>query len=92
MIDNKKFEELWEKEERQAVQQRLQHEYPAWRQRRRVRRTALASVAVLLAVVLPTIHYPLPTKQYDSVACNRSGFADAHWAEVASHVLTVQAL
>ena len=87
MIDNERFDELWEREERQAVQRRLQREYPHWQRRRRVTLTTIASVAVLVAVVLPTILYPLPTKQFDSVVCNRSGIADGHWVEVAGNIL-----
>ena len=42
------FDNLWEREEQQALLQRLRREYPRWQRARRVRRTALASLAVLL--------------------------------------------
>ena len=99
-MDEKRFDELWEQEQLQALLQRLQDDYPAWRRRRRRRRTAVVSFAVLLAIVLPTIHWyavgsadnPLPTKHYDGICCNRSGIADAHWAAVAGNILTIETL
>lgn len=92
-MDEKHFEELWEQEERQGLQRRLRQEYPAWRQRRRVRRTAVASVAVMLVagVSFFNIHFSIP-KGYDSVACNRSGIAEGHWAAEASRILTIETL
>lgn len=88
------FDQLWEQEERQALQHRLRQEYPRWRRARHVRRTAVASVAVLLVagITLFTFHFPLSTRNYDSVACNRSGIAEGHWAAEASRILTIETL
>ena len=92
-MDEKHFEELWEQEERQGLQRRLQQEYPAWQQRRRVRRTALASVAVVLVAGFSFFNFQFSTpKSYDSVACNRSGIAEGHWAAEASRILTIERL
>lgn len=92
-MDEKHFEELWEQEERQGLQRRLQQEYPAWQQRRRVRRTALASVAVVLVAGFSVFNFHFSTpKSYDSVACNRSGIAEGHWAAEASRILTIETL
>jgi len=92
-MDEKHFEELWEQEERQGLQRRLQQEYPAWQQRRRVRRTALASVAVVLVAGFSIFNFHFSTpKSYDSVACNRSGIAEGHWAAEASRILTIETL
>ena len=87
------FDSLWEREEQQALQRRLRQEYPRWQRARRVRRTALASVAVLVAgITLSTFHFPLSTRNYDSVACNRSGIAASHWASEAGRILTIETL
>lgn len=92
-MDEKHFEELWEQEERQGLQRRLHQEYPAWQQRRRVRRTALASVAMVLVAGFSFFNFQFSTpKSYDSVACNRSGIAEGHWAAEASRILTIETL
>lgn len=92
-MDEKLFEELWEQEERQGLQRRLRQEYPAWRQRRRVRGTAMASVAVVLVAGFSffDFHFSIP-KSYDSVACNRSGIAEGHWANEAGRILTIETI
>lgn len=92
-MDEKHFEELWEQEERQGLQRRLQQEYPAWQQRRRVRRTAVAAVAMVLVAGFSFFNFHFSTpKSYDSVACNRNGIAEGHWAAEASRILTIETL
>lgn len=92
-MDEKHFEELWEQEELQGLQRRLQQEYPRWQRARRVRRTALASAAVVLVAGFSIFNIQLSTpKSYDSVACNRSGIAEGHWAAEASRILTIETL
>lgn len=87
------FDSLWEREEQQALQQRLRQEYPRWQRARRVRRTALASVAVLLVAGFSILISQFSTpKSYDSVACNRSGIAASHWASEAGRILTIETL
>ncbi len=87
------FDNLWEREEQQALQRRLRQEYPRWQRARRVRRTALASVAVLLVAGFSILNsqFSIP-KSYDSVACNRSDIAEGHWAAEASRILTIETL
>ena len=93
-MDEKRFEELWEQEQRQALLQRLQDDYPAWQRRRRLRRTMLTTVAVLVMAgfSLPLFHQPSYEARgcRNGICCNRSGIPSAHWAEVAGHILTVQ--
>ncbi len=87
------FDNLWEREEQQALQQRLRQEYPRWQRARRMRRTAVASVAVLLVAGFSIFNsqFSIP-KSYDSVACNRSGIAASHWASEAGRILTIETL
>jgi hypothetical protein len=88
-MNNMTFDSIWEQEERQGLQQRLRQDYPAWLRRRRQRRTALASIAVLVVAGFSIFNFQSSTfKDYDYVACNRSGIAEGHWAAVASDILT----
>lgn len=81
------FEDFWEQEERNGLLHRMRDDYPVWQRRRRIRRTALASVAVV--VVVFAFLFPFSTSHsYDYVCCNRSGIPEAHWADVASNILT----
>ena len=87
------FDSIWEQEEQQGLQQRLRQDYPAWLRRRRQRRTALASIAVLAVAGLSIFNFQSSTPRgYDSIACNRSGTAESHWAKVASNILTTETL
>ncbi len=87
------FDSIWEQEERQSLQQRLRLDYPAWLLRRRQRRTALVGIAVLVVAGISIFNFQSSTsKDYDYVACNRSGIADAHWADVAANILTTETL
>lgn len=93
MEHNMTFDSIWEQEERQSLQQRLRQDYPTWLRRRRQRRTALASIAVLAVAGLSIFNFQSSTsKDYDYVACNRSGIAEGHWAKVASNILTIETL
>ena len=84
------FEEFWEQEERKGLLHRMRDDYPLWHRRRRIRRTALASVAVVAVAGFSLFTFSLPDAPhcYDAVCCNRSGIAEGHWAEVASNILT----
>ena len=85
------FDSIWEQEERQGLQQRLRQDYPSWLRRRRQRSTALATVAMLMVagIAVFNIQYP-SSKNYDGIACNRSGIPSDHWAAVASDILTIE--
>ena len=92
-MDEKRFEELWAQKERQGLQRRLLQDYPVWLHRRKQRRTIMATVAILAVVGISIFNFQFSTpKGYDYVACNRSGIADTHWAEVASNILTIETL
>ncbi len=91
-MNNMTFDKLWEQEEQQGMLQRLRQDYPAWQRRRRARRTVICSTLVLLVVLSPFTFHLSPHEGYDAVCCNRSGIADAHWADVASNILTTSTL
>ena len=92
-MNNMTFDSIWEQEEQQGLQQRLRQDYPAWLRRRRQRRTALATIAVLAVAGFSIFNFQSSTsKDYDYVACNRSGIAEGHWAAEASRILTIETL
>ena len=87
-MNNMTFDGIWEQEEQQGLQQRLRQDYPAWLRRRRQRRTALASIAVLVVAGISIFNFQFSaSKEYDYVCCNRSGIAEGHWAKVAGYIL-----
>ncbi|MBQ8703787.1 MAG: hypothetical protein IJ524_05385 [Bacteroidales bacterium] len=87
------FDNIWEKEEQQALTKRLQREYPAWQRRRRMGRRAVAAVAVVLVAGISIFNFQFSIPRgYDSVACNRSTFPASHWAEEAGRILTIQTI
>lgn len=87
------FDSIWEQEEQQGLQQRLRQDYPAWLRRRRQRRTALVDIAVLVVAGFSIFNFRSSiSKDYDYVACNRSGIAESHWVKVASNILTIETL
>ena len=45
------FDDLWEQEERQGLQRRLQREYPVWQRQHKRRRTAAAPPLTTAAMV-----------------------------------------
>lgn len=74
------FNDLWEREALAGL----------GRRRRRLALAAAAAVAVA-GITIFNFQLSIP-RPYDSVACNRAGIPDRHWAEVAAHVLTAKAL
>lgn len=87
------FEELWERGERDGLLVQLKQGFPRWQRRRRMRRTAFVSVAVLLVGGAIMLWNPSrESLRYDSVCCNRNVFPDSHWADVASDILTIETL
>lgn len=86
------FDELWEQEERRGLQMRLQHDYPAWKRRRKQGIALAGTVATMLVVGIITFNFQLSTpKGYDGVICNRGGIAESHWVSVAANTLTIEA-
>ena len=87
------FDELWETEERQGLEKRLQRDYPAWRHQRRTRRSIFAFVAFVAVISFSIFNFQFSIhKKYDSVCCNRNTFPESHWVDVASNILTTEIL
>lgn len=86
------FDDLWEQEERKGLQRRLQREYPVWQRQHKRRRTAAAVAVAVLAVLSPLTFSLQQQRPYDAVSCNRSGIDDAHWADVASNILSISTI
>ena len=89
-MTEEQFENLWQRAEVEGYATKLSQEYPAWRTRQRRTAGMTAVAAVMLAVAVPVF---VPHHDgYGKVYCNRSGIADAHWADVASNILTTSTL
>ncbi len=89
MEHNMTFEDFWEQEERNGLLHRMRDDYPVWQRRRRIRRTALASLVVIVVTGISIFNFQFSIPEgYDYVCCNRSGIPEAHWADVASNILT----
>ena len=87
------FNDLWEREALAGLGRRLRSGYPQWQRRRRRRRLALAAAAAVAVAGITIFNFQLSIpRPYDSVACNRAGIPDRHWADVAAHVLTAKTL
>lgn len=86
MMDEKRFEELWQTAEAEGKGGRLATGYGAWRQRQRRIGAATAVVAVLLVTAVPLLT-PNPAQDYKHVYCNRTGTTDAQWADLAETML-----
>ena len=87
------FDELWEREERQGLERRLQRDYPAWRHTRRTRISIIASVALVAVISFSIFNLQFSiSRNYDSICCNRNIFPESHWAEMASNILTIETL
>ncbi|MBR1784846.1 MAG: hypothetical protein IJ760_05355 [Bacteroidales bacterium] len=94
MIEEDKFEQLWQMAEAGRYGEKMAREYPSWLQRRRVTARASLGVAALLlvaGVALPMMHSK-SAQDFDKVYCNRDGQSDAYWAQVAGEMLTIQAI
>ena len=92
-MDEKRFEELWQRAEAEGYASKMASEFPAWLRRRNHRRTVSIAVAVLGIAGFSILYSQSSIPDgYDYVCCNRGGVADAHWADVASHILTIETL
>ena len=87
MIDEKRFNELWEKAESEKYAKEMTAEYPAWRTRTRRAASTMAALVLVVAVALPLTLSPGSSRSYEKVYCNNKAFSDSHWTEMADALL-----
>ena len=88
-IDKQDFEYLWERAAVGKEAVRLSEEYPTWKRKRTRNRTAMVA-ATALCIVSAAAIWAVPQRQeknYESVACNRSGFTDDYWAQLTNELI-----
>ena len=91
MIDEDKFNEVWERAEAETYASRMKTEYPHWRTRRRrtvgVAALAIATTGIALQI-LPTKTQPMTAGGKHSVTiCNRTDMASQYWVDMADALL-----
>lgn len=88
MIDEKHFDELWEKAEVEKYTESLSAEYPAWRARRRRNMGTAALVLMAAGATLPLLTGTQTGHDSYTVAyCNRANIADQYWVDMADEML-----
>ena len=91
MLNDEAFERLWERAATQQAAENLSHDFPAWQRQQRRRRNAVMSVAAVCVMGASVWFGFTPSnKGYDSVSCNRDGYASEYWIQVANDMLTTQ--
>lgn len=84
MIEERRFEELWERAEAREYATRLAAEFPAWHAGRKRAAGIVTSLALAVAVAVPLAHRPQPLER---VYCNNTAYSDSHWTETAAALL-----
>ena len=87
MMNDRDFEQLWERAEAEGHAARLTAEYPDWRHKTRRTLSMAAGVALVLAVATPIALSPSATGSYNKVYCNRTGIQDQQWVDLADELL-----
>lgn len=87
MIDEKRFEDLWERAEGERYGAELAAEYPAWRRRQRRAAGMVAGVALMVAVAAPLALTQSPAGNYEKVFCNRMDKPAQQWVDLADELL-----
>jgi hypothetical protein len=87
MIDEKHFDELWERAEAERYTRGLAAEYPAWHTRRRRTAGIVAGLALVVAVALPITLSPSTPAGCKKIYCNNSTYSDSHWISMADALL-----
>lgn len=83
MMNEKRFEELWQSAEAVLHAERLSAEYPAWRTSRRRTAGIVTSMALAVAIAVPlSVH-----NTSEHIYCNNPAVNSTHWIETADALL-----
>lgn len=88
ILTTDEFESLWQQAEADAHSRKLVEGYASWNRKRSWVVSGVAACMVGIAVFLP-LQMQQP-RMFDKVYCNRGAIADAHWADVATEMLTME--
>ncbi len=83
-MDEKRFEELWQRAEAEGYASKMAAEFPAWRSARRRTAGIATGLAMAVIVAVPALNHIQPSEQ---IYCNNPAFSNSHWTEMASTLL-----
>lgn len=86
-INEKEFEQLWERAATKQFVTDMNDGFPHWRRQRRQRRNTMMGLAAVCLIGGAVWFNFQPDKRYDTVACNRSGISNEYWLQVADEML-----
>lgn len=90
-MNEQEFEHLWEKAATEHGAAELAAGFPAWRIRYKRRRNAIMGIAAVCVMGVSMWFGIRPEeKGFDSVACNRTGYTDEYWAQLANEMLITE--
>lgn len=87
MMDEKHFDELWERAETEKYVEDLTAQFPAWRTQRRRTAGMVAGLALVLAVATPLMLSQATPSGYEKIYCNRMDISDQQWVDLADELL-----
>ncbi len=89
VMNEQRFEELWDRAEAEGYASRLASEYPAWRTKTRRTAGIVAGLALVIAIAVPALmpHKIMDSTYYSKVYCNRTGTDNQHWVDLADELL-----
>ena len=86
-MDDKDFNELWERAKTEKYAKALAAEYPHWHTRMRRTTGAVACLAVVLAVGIPMAIKPSQPTHQEKVYSNNKDISDQQWIALADELL-----
>ena len=88
MVNEEKFEQLWEKAGAERYASMLAAEYPAWRVRRRRTMGVAAAVLLVAGMALPMLQNRNGlSDSYLMAYCNRNDVDTEYWVSMADELL-----